>query len=105
MPLYFSATGLNSQKTEIESRERAAELANRLRGKMTVAVAQRHPDWGQPRHKGPVRYSVHLWNWQTQRGAEVFYEEDLEEAVEYVGLLDPSRPASPPPKHPYWPWC
>ena len=106
MSLYFSARGLNSEKTEIKSHERAAELAKPLQGKMTLSIAQRHPDWGMPRHKGPVRYSVHLWNWQTQRGAEVFYEEDLEDAVEYVGILDPSRPSRPPtPRGCYWPWC
>ena len=51
MPLYFSARGLNSEKTEIKTHERAAELAKPLRGKMTLAVAQRHPQWGQPHHR------------------------------------------------------
>ena len=104
MSLYFSARGLNSEKTEIKSHERAGELARPLREKMTLSIAQPHPAWGSPRHKA-VRYSVHLWNWQTQRGADVFYEEDLEDAVEYVGLLDPSRPSRPPTPRGYWPWC
>lgn len=98
----FLARGLNSSKTAFHSRERAKQLAADLRGKVTYALVQQTPRYGED--KRPPAYAIELWNWQTQRRARVYFQEDLEDALEYVGPLDPSEPSAPPPDR-YSRWC